>query len=464
MPFVWANVIRIDRLSDWKEEGRLEIIRRTRGTPLCVKGNIIDNPSTFPFSTQFIELQWARIRKLDLRIYADYYSRSLWMELFARPAPYLESFKAVVKTNWYPVIFPAGRYIFDGAAPSLRTLHTTNIAFKLTAPWKSQLRRLRLDSLQHTADDMMEAIRSMPLLEHLDLQVDAIPPIPFPDEMSIKLPNLTFLRLSHNFRANLIFAHAIDPSESCRLIWIDQGGGMFGDIQQDSLQAIFNVLSRYSRTYSLAGRTSFSTLHGNSEAFRFRGSLAHSHRLHLDVRPFYIDIVVEFPKGSLPLCFFSTPSSGLVFASVKNLDFRLESGPSLLGRWTGVSTFLKTFPSVVTLNISSGVLDDLIFSSPPNEGLIFPLLQELSVHFKLSPDRKKVSSLHSFLEFRKDLGHPIAELCLAGKQLSDWSLLEGIHGLKVVWEKGGTKYEYTCGNGRPERLNFWVGVFVQVPG
>ncbi|KAF8889741.1 hypothetical protein CPB84DRAFT_1749208 [Gymnopilus junonius] len=56
--------------------------------------------------------------------------------------------------------------------------------------------------------------------------------------------------------------------------------------------------------------------------------------------------------------------------------------------------------------------------------------------------------------YGRNFGYPISILGLVGERQRDWSSLDCIDGLKVTWKVNNAEYEYKCGSGSPEKLNF----------
>ncbi|PPQ69050.1 hypothetical protein CVT26_003759 [Gymnopilus dilepis] len=453
-PTIWGNALCIDRLTNLKDEGRKEILKRTGVAVLCLRGRLGGSPESYSFFAAVLDSELWRIRKIDVMVSCDYEYGKAWRELFQRPARQLKSFKLSFQFHYGGCRTTASEemILFGGEAPALQEFHAKNLNVNLCLPWTLQLRSLRLMSCEQRADDILQALQYMPLLEYLELGIAYRSPSHFPAERSINLPNLSQLHLSSSLGISLAVAHAIAPSDGCVLTWSSKLTPAELLTLQD-VTRLQGVLGRYCRLYFKARQIKCLTLCQDLHTFNFRA----------EPFPTTDHLQIDFSSRlseAWALSFLLHPVVQNDFTSVDTFRFRP-------GFFSDVSSnvvdFLKSLVSVVNLDISERGFGVLFAQSNKNE-VIFPSLQRLTIQLACSPDAETVSRVLAFLAYRRECGHPISVLDLSTDgdwgsrsepmQLGNWSPLEALEGLKVVWQKDSTKFEYFCGTNCPEQLVF----------
>ncbi|PPQ69051.1 hypothetical protein CVT26_003760 [Gymnopilus dilepis] len=454
-PHIWRNNLRVEYYTGWKPEGRREILRRVGNGPLSIKGIVADNRNAHNIVVELLTMTWSRLKRLELGIRGHPWDTTDWRPVFCRPSPWLESFRLLgaPEAIYYLGLPPGVWSLFNGTAPLLREFQTTCINIDLRAGWISQLRTLQLSSRNITGSSVLKALRTMPMLEILDLcSIVGGPPAPYPTEKSICLPHLAYLRLSDNFDANLAIAHAVDPRDDCVLLWSDPRSA---HTVEDEIS--LGVLIRYFKGFCSKR---------NIDSITCRTHL-HYFRLHCSPKDiiqgpshssFRVDLCLmgDADKSTLNLVLriFSAVNLTSVtkfHCDLDNIAFYSTENSSMLFE---VFTYLPS--SLAMLDISDHNLNRLLHFSTNISA--FPFLRYLTIHFDNSRYTIDSELVLTFLLYRKAHGLSVPDLKLVGQiWAGDWDLLDCMVGLKVRWienEKSNVESEYICGTGQPGLLAF----------
>ncbi|KDR73291.1 hypothetical protein GALMADRAFT_728899 [Galerina marginata CBS 339.88] len=169
-PSLWARVIDFNFLHDGR--WRKEVLNRTGGYSLSVRGGTADQEVVIPFLAE----NWLRIRCLTLSFVSSSSENfkkdtGLW-NLLARPANVLESFQLSLRTTeldyWaaQPIFSPPDFTLFDNQAPLLKSFSAWGINSDIGADWALHLRHLEV-SHPTPIHGLLEAFSHLPLLESL---------------------------------------------------------------------------------------------------------------------------------------------------------------------------------------------------------------------------------------------------------------------------------------------------------
>ncbi|PPQ69052.1 hypothetical protein CVT26_003757 [Gymnopilus dilepis] len=453
---IWAKVLRLDVLSQYSEEWREEILRRTGTAQLCIMGRIRGPTRIYAYGASLISGQWHRdrIRMLDVRVGRDALSqKSLW-DTFLRPAPHLLTFTIVFEGARNLDITPRGSLLFAGDAPRLRNFCTKAITSTIDSSWSRNIRRLHLEAAAFGVADILEALKHMPTLEYLDIHYFAGPaPSLLPAEESIILPNLADLRITNKLELSLPFIHAICPSNRCALIWATIGIA-HSPVSNDAALMIQRALRRFSSGYFKSGKVKSLRLALGEGRFEF-GTTSSVYNPPADIftdlpgddSAFYVNLTSGIPAQTQWMLLSSL--SHLDFSSTKRLDFRplrpfMEASEDM----DQLSVFFKALVSVETLSTADEGTTFILECSM--DASCLPALRRWELHNSIESE----FDVLTFLTSRSNLGLPIAVLDLTDNQVGDWGLLESIEGLEVVWEVDGIINRYLCGSGDSGRLNF----------
>ncbi|PPR01070.1 hypothetical protein CVT26_016017 [Gymnopilus dilepis] len=446
---IWGKVLQVDCLAPMGWKWRAEIMRRTGTASLHIKGCIaqaardFESDSEAPgfgteaFTIGLLRSTWSRVRRIELFL-VSMACPLQWKEILALPAPRLESFKV------NGIAHRAGpENLFNGVAPFLRVMHTDYVGHNLNAPWAHQLHSLELwGTNQSTADDILKALPSMPLLRHLALTClfRGLPgPVPvqapLPAGQSIHLPKLKSLHLAGGFSCiYLAVAHALKPSEECELVWRE----IVGPLSTEESATLSDVLARYLKMSLDKG-------HGADRR-------APSSGFFVTFRPRLLPKIVSL---LLQLLLEANLSS------LKRLDLFPEVS-AILDQGDNTATFFKSLLSVTAINMSDSGYTMLYLATLP--GIIsFPELQEMTIHYNYIPDLHHVAELHDYFLSREKASVAVPVLHLTGNfWQQDWSILEDIKGLQVFWVEPKPdpiagkpiKCSYICDGSKPGMLSF----------
>ncbi|KAF9558019.1 hypothetical protein CPC08DRAFT_709948 [Agrocybe pediades] len=178
-PSLWAKCLNFDVIRT--KELRTEVIRRTGNAPLYITRRQASGHSDVEMEfADFLKHNWHRIRSVVSAISVAIEEKIL--EILSLPAPILVYFgfrKASDEGDKPLVTFQAQTreniVIFGGGAPCLQELYLETYAFYprsimfCTQPFP-QLRSLKIHAV-FNAEELLETLRSTPLLESLDFQL-----------------------------------------------------------------------------------------------------------------------------------------------------------------------------------------------------------------------------------------------------------------------------------------------------
>jgi hypothetical protein len=223
-PSLWGRAISVDELNQVRDDWRTEVVRRTKTSALHIFGNLEDLP-TFDFVLSLMESQWSRIRRLELDIVDSLPSQGdyRWRALL-RPAPLLQSFVLDIRRSPHAARTSSRNPLFGGHAPQLDTFVPSAIHYNLQGSWTSTLRRLEL-SFTHpfTIPQLLEALKRMQQLEHLELNPNGFQGNPnnvdqFTTLPHVCLPHLEYIQMEYaRFWTPISLLDHIHPASACAL-------------------------------------------------------------------------------------------------------------------------------------------------------------------------------------------------------------------------------------------------------
>ncbi len=451
-PSLWAQLIDIEALWWGNEYWRKEVLSRTGEALLSVKGCVRFYPSHDTWKAKgeyflsILDEFWPRIRRLrievmEVGIRSTEISRKRWQVLH-RPAPNLELFHIHFGLNSLSDIFIAEDYqIFSNDAPSLRHFIPTNLNFPLSALCFSRLQTLKL-SPSFDVPQILQAFQTMESLRSLSVNLLLVPGqdsyLPF-----VTLPQLCSIHVSGSTDACMPLLDHITPAAGCR-IYLETRGGETRT--QANLETTHRVLTRYSKSYLKTNNAPSISINIHLSSFTFYTNSISS--LNDSTSPDF-----KFKVDALPdeLPFLLSALTDCNFKGAKT--FYIDSH-GLPASDTSFSKLFKSLVSVEELELTPDGMDFLLKSD--TEFKIFPSLRTIKVAPFIAPTN--IDMVLPFLHWRREMGTPIAIFDLELHPLAgfpiNFSFLEEMAGMKVLWKAGQDSQSYTCGSGDPEVLNF----------
>ena len=237
---LWAHHMNLDHLNQRNGYWRSEVLRRTGGALLSLRGTVHDGPKAIglrAFLVWVLTSHWVRIRVLNLTILDEDLFRNagaITTNIFQRAAPNLEYFRMVFR-HGLPAVFSSPSFmLFANKAPQLVQYHGMVLPYRLNTPWVSHIRVLYLtmDS-PLVVRELVFALQSASFLEALsishsvqDVEADychdahwatvyesrllSSPP-------HASLPTLRYFEIAHTLSACLFLLHRIEPGPQCDL-------------------------------------------------------------------------------------------------------------------------------------------------------------------------------------------------------------------------------------------------------
>ncbi|KDR72278.1 hypothetical protein GALMADRAFT_768063 [Galerina marginata CBS 339.88] len=453
-PSIWASLIDLDVFNTRKDDRWMdEVMRRSGKSCLSVIGGRDPNtdwgrhPASRKFFISLLTNHWARVRNFDIVFKTSDFDASLWNVFWTTPSPHLEAFifKNVVRASPFPPQFQSeGDVLFSNHAPLLRVFQGWSIRFDYRASWIGNLRDLTLTFILNV-QEALDVLSQAPGLEKVALfpcEVNSAVHVPH------HLPKVSLPRLQHIVIRGMVVEVAtllgrIIPAAICELeVHLGRSEGNTPEAQACFRNLVLLVFQFIDRSFKAMGVTECSVEVASSF---FRCTVPRVGAA--DCAPFIIVFQTNSPihLGLIFPARYSKAITSMIFIPrVEHPDPTRD-------------TFLLSIVSVKTLVLSPLAVVHIEELSREN-GLIWPLLNEVELRYLGPLDRRTQDNLVSFLLRRQRAGVPvvfdITNRGSIGRRKTNWALLDDVEGLKVIWKDSGAVLEYICGSGHPERLDF----------
>ncbi|PPR03976.1 hypothetical protein CVT26_001049 [Gymnopilus dilepis] len=183
---VWAGLVDLDVLLRIKLSGVREVVKRSRGLPVCIKASKLSD-SSLKRAARILDPLWRRVEKVvvgrttlnawaspvggRLELYGD--SRLLW-DIFSRPAPLLKHFDVDLRWagNANVNVHPS---LFNNDAPMISHFNAAHYTNRIPegSAWFSNLSSVTLAFPYKKFDELADALKKLPSLKRLSIQDDA---------------------------------------------------------------------------------------------------------------------------------------------------------------------------------------------------------------------------------------------------------------------------------------------------
>ena len=465
LPRIWANCIDLDALDQEHDHWRALVLQRSGQSMLIVTG-----PTPLPghrgysglykFFVNLLQEHWARIQVCNVSINFFYPLHPIVLEVLSNPA---ENLKIFIAANYRPFYgltggpsssessFPPNFRLFSDHAPSLRHLSISsewpNFPALIFSACPCNLRNLEIEQpVSITAIDLLTACLQMPLLEklsvHLIFVYDETPAMHhFLFSSMSQLRNISVV--CSDLYVYSIFLDRISTAAQCRLrvhhdfpFWSERANVENLDITLGN-EAMERVMERYGDS-----RPSLISQDGvldcglmlNNTAFKFvccNGLF----EVSMDYKDHHDLMRDRLSKILHDISTFN--SSG----SVRNLTLRLAGTlPESLS--SGVLDVLESMPLIAKIEIYPSCLG--LFLQDREKISLFPSLKVLVLSDDLVQPLLNIRYRIIPLLLQQQKISPLEVLDLNENWWpdSDLHILDKISGLKVLWTRDDTRYEY----------------------
>ncbi|KDR70510.1 hypothetical protein GALMADRAFT_144781 [Galerina marginata CBS 339.88] len=429
-PSLWANIINLTHLDQENDNWRAEILKRTGNSLLSIIGNAGEGRPAAEFFLSLLGDHWLRFRRIYIRIGfpADIEDKR-WRSI-QRPAPNLE----ILHINFPspPQAFSTiDDTLFSNDAPSLHTLTTYAINFKISGSWLSGLRRLQIFDCS-VGQAIIFALAEMSVLEFLDMTDVDIVDIHAEDRSwpMITLPKLKKLCLKVKFRTLIVMIGHLNPTLGCESRY-ESSDVTISPLTTEDLfllrrgwTAHFQCLSNYSPidTISWAMIEDFIEL-GNAVKWSCDATFFFHVEVGQGERHGIHDIILHCLLNSCD------------FSAVTTVELDISPGGLELSKLR-FAALCRSLSSVVTMHTESHTMEVLLqLCVELNGEILFPSLETIIFDTDVE---LKCDAIMRFLLHRLNAGIPITDFDLSDCTSPNQDrllFLEGINGLDVVWNE-----------------------------
>ena len=211
---LWANTINLKHLDQKDDNWRREILTRTGDSLISVMGDLCEGRPTTEFFLSLLGNHWTRLRRIRITIRDRAIGEDKRWLSTQSPAPNLEIFRVYFPSR--PAFSTTDDTLFSNMAPSIHTLITSSIDFKLSGRWLSRVRHLSLYDCS-VSQTVLFALAEMMALENLHMMGVDITDIGTEDRFwpTIILPNLKRIYLAVKLRTLIVLMGHIAPTSGC---------------------------------------------------------------------------------------------------------------------------------------------------------------------------------------------------------------------------------------------------------
>ena len=372
-------------------------------------------------------------------------------------ALYLETFfVSFMDRNTTPRnLLSSGLTLFSGQAPSLREFFSRGVALNFPAPWLSHLRRFSLSSPVVDLTEFLNALKEMFCVEYLSLRTglgNIHPKGPSPNLPHITLPRLKELIVANDIGTCLTLVECIAPPPGSVLSSLAIDAFQY-DLTTKIWQKLLPSISNYFQNYFNSRQSRQLSVNVSDISLHFR---CFTHQGDIEEFKPYVTIGIWCPDLLQPtiipdvLAVFSAHN----FPNVTSLH--LVGNPSAIDPTNAdIIRFIASLASLTTLRTQATMLQRLT-ELPEDAPFAFSTLR--TVHLE-QPENYGVTPLMSFndvtsfLEWRRDRGHPIYDFRLVdeywfterSEDEKTFRFLEKLSNFKVTLMFWPELREYGCG-------------------
>ncbi|KDR68520.1 hypothetical protein GALMADRAFT_256747 [Galerina marginata CBS 339.88] len=456
-PSIWGRLIDLESLVLIQPRWRAEVLRRTGGSNLTVKGKINgERPTEQEFFTSVLRDYWPRIQSLIVWTSGmPSISNPIW-ECLRRPAPVLQIFHLMPLQTSTNADIGA---LFANNAPKIHDFRSQSIKLKFvpSVPWLTHIRRLDVTHPQPMpVQNWLQVLENMPQIEFLNLTWTFDIPRDTETSVQLHLPNLRDIRLCDSLRSCAVFAAQIIPAPGCRFGMTSDFGAPRVPLPQDVTFARQH-LSRYIKNWFI-----------DNTVTGFSLSITH---IDIDIHEY-----LDQPPDLLPTLNLSSVRPGELhtlfpfldifsscdFGTITTFQFCISLYPyqsldSYIGRFLlslqAVETLHSNRDGLHYLSLLEEVLLEAEHRYPALPHLFFPRLRTVKVLRKphtvsdmYDLSARDAQSFLAFLDSRRGSQTPVEVL-----DLTDWNHFEAVDefnviaGLKVIYNAGQEIQEHMCG-------------------
>lgn len=422
--YIWANIINLDHLNQKSHYWRNEILRRTGNCSLSIIATLRKGDLSSDFFISLIDLHWDRIRRLLLSVDSEYRNaRDPTWNILQRPAPNMQLFSAHFPGN--PVLLDT---LFSNDAPSMDTLYTAYLGYKLSPPHFHSLRSLDI-SANPVGKGILHALSTMSLLEDLTLCKIADDDSYGREYPKVNLPHLKYLHLSACLSNIAVLLDHITPTPGCLFTcWVLRESTLLSDSVISSFMCGFsahfkNHLDTFiCRVIALVHDTDTFSLLTYHDQFP----------LLVNEESSDFDFQMDFKCTQITEPIMEYMSSLGAVTSLRRLDLQLTMPNDLSN--VALSKLLYSLANIEKLQMTCCTINSLMEIERRNYGkLLFPLLKRIRL---LPNDENELcsASISCFLYQREKRGNPIKSIDLSQCDLAKDILALHFHPeLEVVW-------------------------------
>ncbi|KDR70468.1 hypothetical protein GALMADRAFT_254888 [Galerina marginata CBS 339.88] len=427
---LWASTINLKHLEQKNDNWRDEILKRTGNALISIGGRLEKGGHAAQFFLSLLGEHWTRLRRLSIHVEDPVIAEDeRWLSVHT-PAPNLEIFYV-----WFsspPAFSTADDVLFSNDAPSMHTLVTHKINFKLSERWLTGLRRLDLFgcSVEKT---ILFALAEMLALESLDMMNIDIIDVHTEDRLwpMIILPKLKRISLSVNLTTLTALIGYIYPTLGCTFEYESCNDKISLPTTEDifllrrGFSTHFQCFSDFWHNDTISWMMTEDILE-LTNVLKAGGNSA-----------FYVHIEIErgSPWHVIPnIILHSLYSYDL--RRITTLELDISQDALDVCDWY-FAKFLRSLSSVATMHTDSSTMQVLVHLQEDllNGEILFSSLKSIV----FDTDAELIcSAIMQFLLQRRDAGVPITDFdlydCTSPNQ-DRLLFLEGIKGLDVDWNE-----------------------------
>ena len=427
-PSLWANTINLKYLDQKDDNWRHEVLTRTRNSPMSVMGDLHEGRPTAEFFLSLLGNHWMRLRRIYIRIMDKSIGEDeRWLSTQS-PAPNLEIFR--IHFPSHPAFSTTDDTLFSNMAPSIHTLITCSINFKLSGRWLLRVCHLDLSDCS-VSQTIHFALAEMTALENLEMMDINITDIGTKDHFwpTIIFPKLKQICLAVKLRTLIVLMGHIAPTPGCIFVYESINDSIPNPSIED-ISLLRRGFSSHFQSFSDFRRNTTISWTMTKDMLQLKNVLNEGS----GDPGFSLDIENHLGSewhGIPDIILDSLYSCGL--SSIKTLELHILDA-TLDPFNLHFARFCRSLSSLATLHTDSQVIKLLLQTQEHlNEVILFPRLQ--TIVFDTDAELKS-DIIMQFLLWRRDADVPITDFdlynCTSPKQ-DRLLFLEGIYDLDVTW-------------------------------
>jgi len=425
---LWANTINLKHLDQKDDSWRCEILKRTGDAPISVMGDLYEGRPATEFFLSLLGNHWTWLRRIYIRSQDKAIAEDeRWLSIQS-PSLNLEILHIHFPSR--PAFSTADDTLFSNMAPSIHTLITGCINFKLSGRWLSHICHLYLNDCS-VSQTILFALAEMMALENLDMNID-ITDIGTENRFwpTIILPRLKRISLGVKLRTLIVLMGHIAPTSGCISEYESVDNTIFNPSIED-ISLLRRGFSSHFQSFSDFRRNETISWMMTKDLFELNNVLQEGGNAE-----FYLHIEIDLGSGGhgIPDIILSSLYS-CDLSSIKTLELDISNATSDPFN-LHVARFYRSLLSLETLHTDSQTMELLLQTQEHLNGVIlFPRLQ--TIVFDTNAELKS-DIIMRFLLRRRDADLPITDFdlynCTSPNQ-ERLLFLEGIDGLDVEWNE-----------------------------